>query len=252
MQMPPPQVLDKDLAETIWLIMAKHAPAPAPQLGPRQLGMAQAQLKDVAAGHAEAEERAAAAVALRMLPELQVSVALPRPALPLPALPRLPIELPVPCCLSPAGIDGVGVGVCLLWTCTPQTFSHASGNHELPDLGFYATSQEGDGPTRHLSPARLLAPLTRGDVPLSALRLLCSALTASGALRHDAPQRAARIQTAMQQGAQCQRCGDAARVVFATPCCHLLCVDCTSGDKRACPVCQEPYAMQARPPSRVS
>ena len=121
----------------------------------------------------------------------------------------------------------------------------------MPQPHLCTTPQETEGPTRHLSPARLLPLLARGDVPLSALRLLCSALTACGALRHDAPQRAARIQTAMQQGAQCQRCGDAARVVFATPCCHLLCVDCTSGDKRACPVCQEPYAMQVRPLSLV-
>ena len=72
--------MDKDLAETIWLILAKQAPATAPQLGPRQLGMAQAQLEDVAAGHAEPGESAAAAVALRMLPELQVSSASSWPA----------------------------------------------------------------------------------------------------------------------------------------------------------------------------
>jgi hypothetical protein len=70
------QVTDKDLAETVWLIAAKHAPPTPPQLGPRQLAIAQAHLEDVAAvavAAADAELRAMAAVALRILPDLEVS-----------------------------------------------------------------------------------------------------------------------------------------------------------------------------------
>ncbi len=81
-------------------------------------------------------------------------------------------------------------------------------------------------------------------MPLGVLSLLCDALARCGALSVTWPPRAARIRAAMQHGATCEQCSEAARVVFATPCGHLLCVDCTSRSEQCCPVCAEPYLMQ--------
>lgn len=105
-------------------------------------------------------------------------------------------------------------------------------------------AQEGEGEARHLSPARLLPLLELGEVPMGVVRALLCALAACGVLPEDWPQRAQRIRGAMQGGTACEECGEAVRVVFATPCGHLLCPDCTSRDSTACSHCRAPYKMQ--------
>lgn len=106
--------------------------------------------------------------------------------------------------------------------------------------------QEGEGGQRHLSLHRLLPMLERGEVPLGTLRLLLRAAVACKALPPSWPQKLGRVQAAMQQGGRCEQCDVAARVLFATPCGHLLCVDCTSKEERGCPMCSQAYVMQAR------
>ena len=54
------------------------------------------------------------------------------------------------------------------------------------------------------------------------------------------------LYSALQHGGRCEVCGESARVVFATPCGHLTCVDCTAQDATACRCCGQPYVMQAR------
>lgn len=105
-------------------------------------------------------------------------------------------------------------------------------------------AQEGEGEARHLSPARLLPLLELGEVPMGVVRALLRALAACSVLPEDWPQHAQRIRGAMQGGTACEECGEAVRVVFATPCGHLLCPDCTSRDSTACSHCRAPYKMQ--------
>lgn len=66
------QVLDKDLAESLWLITAKHALPPPPGGAAAQLAQSRAQLEDLAAAHPDAGERWLAAVALRLLAKMEV------------------------------------------------------------------------------------------------------------------------------------------------------------------------------------
>lgn len=70
----PSQVLDKDLAETLWLLSVKCAlPPPPPPAGAHQLAKCAAHLEEVAVLSEDALQRMMAGEALRVLPELEAS-----------------------------------------------------------------------------------------------------------------------------------------------------------------------------------
>lgn len=58
--------------------------------------------------------------------------------------------------------------------------------------------------------------------------------------------RAAHIRACLEEGGACARCSAVVRVLCVAPCACLLCVDCASSERTACPQCGEPYRMQAR------
>ncbi len=61
----------------------------------------------------------------------------------------------------------------------------------------------------------------------------------------DWQDRIAVIRESLEEGGACERCSAAVRVVCVAPCACLLCVDCASSNRTACPLCATPYRMEA-------
>eukprot|EP00892_Ulva_mutabilis_P003989 jgi/Ulvmu1/1962/UM012_0123.1 len=54
----------------------------------------------------------------------------------------------------------------------------------------------------------------------------------------------AHVETALRNGGPCDACAAPSRMILATPCAHVLCVDCTAKDSHTCCVCGAPYRQQ--------
>lgn len=77
----------------------------------------------------------------------------------------------------------------------------------------------------------------------AALAPLAQLLEAAG---REWAARAAHIRACLQEGGACDRCAAVVRVLCVAPCACLLCVDCASSQRTACPKCAQPYRMQVR------
>lgn len=100
------------------------------------------------------------------------------------------------------------------------------------------------GPAGPHSAANAAAPApAHKQEQQAALAPLAQLLEAAG---REWAARAAHIRECLEEGGACDRCGAVVRVLCVAPCACLLCVDCASSQRTACPKCTMHYRMQVR------